>query len=268
MKNDDFGNRMKEYEAHETKRRFLPLLPVLARLDGRAFHSWTADLNRPYGQRFIDLMATVTRYLVQETNAVVGYTASDEISLAFYSDNPKSQIFFDGKIFKMTSMLASLCTAKFNQSTSEFFRTPRPVGHFDCRVWQVPNKTEAANSLLWREQDATRNSILSAGYAHFSHKSMHGLNTAQVQDKLMIEKGVNWNDYPAYFKRGMWFQRRKLKRKFTPDELANLPPKHTARKDPNLVVERTDILPLDMPPFGSVTNREGVVFDGKTPSLA
>ena len=89
---DPLGDRMKDYEGRETKRRFLPLLPVCARLDGRAFHTWTKNLERPFDKRFVNLMRDVTSYLVQETNAVVGYTQSDEISLVFYSPDPKSQI--------------------------------------------------------------------------------------------------------------------------------------------------------------------------------
>ena len=107
MKADDFGDRMKLYEGAESSRRLMPLLPIMARLDGRSFHSFCRGLNRPFDERFKSLMVSVTKFLVEETNAVVGYRQSDESSLCWYSDNIKSQVFFDGRIQKMCSILAA-----------------------------------------------------------------------------------------------------------------------------------------------------------------
>ena len=158
--NDALGDRMKFFEGMESDRRFLPMLPVCSRLDGRSFSKFTKGLNRPYDENFHNLMVETTKYLVEETNANMGYTQSDEISLVWYSEDYASQIFFDGRIQKMNSILSSMASVKFNIAMKEmwdgFFeasmhqtasmdvlkqwdrrRFLMPL--FDCRVWQVPN---------------------------------------------------------------------------------------------------------------------------------
>jgi tRNA(His) 5'-end guanylyltransferase len=263
--NDDLGDRMKAYEMAEADRRLMPLLPVLARLDGRAFHSFTRTLQRPYDPVLSQMMVDAALWLAQESNAVMAYTQSDEITLAWLSEDFNSQIFFDGRIQKMTSVLAGLASVYFNRLVQE--RLPG-VAHllpiFDCRVWSVPNREEAANAFLWRERDATKNSISMAARAHFSHKELDGKSGSEMQEMLW-QKGVNWNDYPAFFKRGTFVQRRKVCRPFTAEELDKLPPLHEARRNPALVVERTQFQALEMPPFGKVINRAAVIFEGAEP---
>ncbi len=261
----EFGDRMKLYEGIESDRRFMPTLPVCARLDGRSFSKYTKQFERPYDKRMSDLMCQTTEYLVSETKANMGYTQSDEMSLVWYSDDIKSQIFFDGRIQKMVSILASMATAYFNAHVRELL--PEKEGtyaHFDCRVWQVPSLMEATNTFLWREQDASKNSISMAARHYFSHNQLHGKNADEMQE-LLFQKGVNWNDYPAFFKRGTFIQKRKVERAFTANELEQLPPKHEAHTNPHLVVERTEVRRLDMPRFGSVDNRVLVVFEGADP---
>lgn len=263
---DPLGDRMKLYEGQEAGRRFMPQVPIMARLDGRAFHTFCRGLQKPYDKGFHDLMVETLRFLVDETNAVVGYTQSDEISLCWFSDDPKSQVFFDGRIQKMTSVLAALATAQFNRLLPKYLPAKAhlmPV--FDARVWIVPNQAEAANTFLWRENDASRNSILSAGQAQFSHKEMQGLGTNEVQEKLFQEKGINWNDYPDWAKRGTWLRRVRVTRAFTTDELDLLPAKHAARTNPNLQVDRSEIQRMVMPKFSSVINRVEALFQGDIP---
>ncbi len=264
---DDLGDRMKVYELAEAGRRLMPLLPVLARLDGRAFHCFTRDLERPFDPVFSRMMIDTTLWLAEQTNAVVAYTQSDEITLAWLAAGPDSQVFFDGRIAKLTSVLAALATVRFNQLVGE-----RLPGHasrlpvFDCRVWNVPNRDEAANAFLWRERDATKNSVSMAARACFGHAELDGKSAAQMHEMLW-QKGVNWNDYPAYFKRGSFVQRRTVRRPFTTEELAALPPLHEVRRNPALVVERTRYQVLEMPPLGRVSNRVEVLFDAAEPIM-
>jgi len=136
---------------------------------------------------------------------------------------------------------------------------------FDARAWQVPSLTEAANTFVWREMDATRNSISMAAQHHFSHKQLQKKNCGQMQDMLMLEKDVNWNDYPSFFKRGTYVQRKKIIRSFTVEELEVLPEKHEARLNPDLEVERTEVKIIDLPPITTITNREAVIFYGAKP---
>lgn len=263
---DALGDRMKSYEASED-RRFMPLLPVIARLDGKGFHNFCRGLRRPYDERLSSLMLATTTHLVRETGALTGYTQSDEISLLFYSDDPKSQIYFDGRVQKMVSVLAASATACFNALLAEYIPEKAEVtALFDCRVWAVPTRDEAANVFLWRELDATKNSISMAASDLFSHKSLMGVNSSQKLDMLM-GAGVNWNDYPAFFKRGAFVQRRKTVRAFTATEIEKLPLKHEARTNPDLKIERSEVARIDMPPFARVSNRVAVLFDGAEPAL-
>lgn len=265
---DDLGDRMKLYEGLEAGRRLMPLLPVLARIDGRAFHSFTRDMDRPFDATFSACMVDTTAALVRDTGACMGYTQSDEITLAWHSRTMQSQIWFDGRVAKMTSQLAAQATLIFYRLVLE--RMPRYADRlptFDARVWSVPNRAEGANVFLWREWDATKNSISMAASAHYSHKQLMGKNGPQKHDMLRA-KGVNWNDYPALFKRGAYVQRRTVSTPFSAEELDRLPPKHDAHTNPALVVERSVCAPLDLPPLGMVPNREAVIFDGAIPLLA
>lgn len=270
--NDALGDRMKLYEGAEADRRFMPLLPVMARLDGRAFHSYTRGLERPFDTRFIALMQSVCWQLMIETNACMGYVQSDEISLTWYSDSIKSQIFFDGRIMKMTSILASIASTWFNQLSEHHlgaaYGPSNKHAHFDCRVWQVPNLIEGANVFVWREQDATRNSIQMLAQSLFSHNELQGLSCDELQDKMFKEMSVNWNDLPIEQKRGTYYQRKKIMRPFTHAELDKLPPKHEAHRNPKLVVERTQVTSLQMPVLSRVINRVDVIYHGAEPMLA
>lgn len=262
---DDLGDRMKLYELAEAGRKFMPLLPIIARVDGRAFHSFTRGMARPYDATMTTCMVQTAIDLLEETNACCAYTQSDEITLAWHVTDPQSQVWFDGRISKMTSQLGALATIYFYRcivahmpSYAELLPT------FDARVWQVPNRTEGANVFLWREWDATKNSLTMAASAYYSHNELHGKNGSDKHD-LLHAKGVNWNDYPAAFKRGTYIQRRREVRPFNATELESLPPKHHARQNPDLAIERWNIAPVEMPPLGTVTNREAVIFEGATP---
>ncbi|MBK8019800.1 MAG: tRNA(His) guanylyltransferase Thg1 family protein [Betaproteobacteria bacterium] len=264
---DTLGDRMKLYEGMEAGRRLMPLLPALARIDGRAFHSFTRGMDRPFDARFSACMVDTTLALVRDTGACMGYTQSDEITLAWHSRTTQSQIWFDGRVAKMTSQLAAQATLIFYRLVLD--RMPEyavRLPTFDARVWNVPSRAEGANVFLWREWDATKNSVNMAASAYYSHKALIGRNSPQKHD-MLLAKGVNWNDYPPLFKRGAYVQRRTVVKPFSADELDRLPPKHEARTNPALVVERSVCSVLDMPPLGSVTNREAVIFDGALPEL-
>lgn len=262
---DELGDRMKEYESVQTSLKGMSTLPIIARLDGKAFHTFTKGLDRPYDAKFHALMVETTKFLVEKSGAAVGYTQSDEITLVFYQLTHKSKIFYDGKFFKLNSILASWASVFFNKHLSEFLPNKAhlmPV--FDCRTFNVPNTTEAYNLLLWRQKDATRNSILSAGYSVYSHKQLHGKSTDEVQE-MLFQKGINWNDYPAEFKRGTFVLKREEMTKFSATELEHLPEKHAARKNPNLEILRTIMYTTPLEPLPKIINAESVLFLGKQP---
>lgn len=259
---DALGDRMKAYENAEAGRRLMPLLPVLARIDGRAFHSFTRGMARPFDKQLSYAMIEATMDLVRETNACMGYTQSDEITLAWHSTDPKSQIWFDGRVCKMVSQLAAIATLSFYRAIER--RMPeyaKRLPTFDARVWTVPNRTEGANVFVWREWDATKNSVSMAAQEYYSSNQLHGKHGGEMQE-LLFQKGINWNDYPAFFKRGTYVQRRHRLMAFSTDELERLPPKHAARTNPALMVERSEVVMLELPPITTIKNREAVIFEG------
>lgn len=271
MATSDLDKRMKGYE-REYSRKCIPMLPVFARLDGRSFHTFCKNMERPYDDNFREVMRYTLKFLMKETQARAGYTESDEITLMWYTDNDKSQIFFDGKINKMNSILAAMCSVRFNQLCEDrgFYDgcSPEKAPLFDCRVWQVPNKIEATNVFVWREMDSVRNSIQLAGQHYFSHQELHKKSCNEIQEMLFQERGINWNDYPAEFKRGVYYRRVKRFIQYDAGTLAKLPKNHEAHKNPDLKIERQIVERLTIPPITKVVNRVGVLFDGEDPESA
>jgi len=267
---DELGDRMKVYEQAEAGRRLLPLLPIMARIDGRGFSRFTKGMDRPFDARMSRLMIETTKFLVLETGALCGYTQSDEISLCWIQPHYESEVFFGGNIQKLVSQLAAMATVKFNHRLGDgdtlpgTYRDNLPT--FDARVWNVPNRTEAMNCLLWREIDATKNAVSMAARCHYSHKETHGMGTSDLKEMLLL-KGVDGNTYPSFFTRGTYVRRVKTTRKFTAEELERLPEKHAARLDPAIVVERTDLTAAEIPPLKNLVNREDVLFSGAEPEV-
>ena len=260
---DELGDRMKMYEEKEAGRMCIPLLPICIRIDGKNFSKWTKDLTKPFDERLSRLMIETTKYLVEETGACVGYTQSDEISLILYSDSIDSQVFFNGKIQKINSIVASMTTAYFNSNVGAFLHLRFcKVAYFDCRIWNVPTLEEAANVLVWREQDATRNSISMAAQCNYSHKELQNKNCSDMQE-MLFQKGINWNDYPDFFKRGTYIQRKKVFRLLTESEKQKIPEKFW----PTEPVERTEIKELAMPKITSIINRVDVFINGNEPKV-
>lgn len=260
---DFLGDRMKMYEDMGSGGRFLPMMPVYARIDGRCFSKFTKGMCRPYDPRMSDAMERVTKALVEETNAKVGYTQSDEISLVWYTPNPKSSIFFDGRIQKMVSQLAALASVNFYKIANDYW--PEKCDHrlptFDARVFALPTLEEATNCFVWREWDATKNSVSMAARSHFSHKRLQGIGREEMMD-LLMQKGVNWNDYPEHFKRGSYFRRESIEKELTQEEWYRIP--HD-KKPESRIVMRSAVCQLEMPPITKVANRVDVLFNGATP---
>ena len=259
---DKMGDRLKMFEGIEAGRILIPNLPICVRVDGRAFHTFTRGMNRPYDERMSKAMIETMKYLVKKTDACIGYVQSDEISLVL--SDTKDPL-FGGRVQKLTSIIAAMATAKFNDEIHKSF-PDKPLAEFDCRVWNVPNRTEAANTILWREFDATKNSISMAARSVYSDNQLLNKNSSDKQE-LLWQKGINWDKYPVFFKRGTYARRVVIERKLTPDELKDLPEHHEARKNPDMVFTRSEIKEIEMPIFSTVENREAVIFDGAEPKV-
>ncbi|HMQ46983.1 MAG TPA: tRNA(His) guanylyltransferase Thg1 family protein [Saprospiraceae bacterium] len=254
------GDWCKWLERNFTNEIMIPTLPVIIRLDGNNFHNWTKGLRRPFDEKLTALMIETTKFLVQETNAVAGYTQSDEITLILYSADREKLIYNDGKKQKILSKLTGKCVSFFNEKRKELLPAHDKIANFDCRIYQTPTLHDACVQLLWRENDATKNSISMLAQSLFSHKALQNLNGSEMQDKMMLEKGVNWNDLDVKYKRGTYIKRIKYSKPFTAEELALLPPKHHAHRNPDIIIERYVIQEMEYPIFNKITNKEAVIF--------
>lgn len=226
---DDLGNRMKEYESRN--RYFLQKrIPVVIRLDMRAGHTFTRGFERPFDDIFISAMQKTAKYLCENIQGCkLSYQQSDEITLVLVDyDKLNTDCFFDYRVDKSCSIAASMATMAFN-SAFGLNVEKEPLGFsdkdgnivdkdkyklylthlnaslkgtmFDARCFNIP-KEEVTNCIYWRQLDATRNSIQMVGQANFSHKELHGKSCNNIQDMLMTQKGINWNAFPTYQKRG------------------------------------------------------------------
>lgn len=185
--------------------------------------------------------------------------------MILYTNDKKSSIYNDGKKQKIVSKLTAKCVNFFNEKRKELLPNHNKVAVFDCRIYQAPTLNDACLQLLWREHDATRNSILMLADSLFGHKQCFKLKTDQLQDKMMLEKGVNWNDLETKYKRGTYVKNFKINKPFTNEELSTLPPKHEAHKNPNLIIERSVIKEIEYPIFSKIKNKENVIFNGDEP---
>lgn len=266
---DALGQRMKDYEFRETERRLFTSLPIYARIDGRGFSKFTKKMERPFDIRMCDAMVDTTKALVEKTGALIGYTQSDEISLVWMASGHDKSIFFDGKIQKMASVLSGIATSAFTMAIMRYFEDScsylQMMPHFDARVIQLPSKTEAANMFLWRNLDATKNAISMAAHHHFSHKSLQGVNGPQMQERLFQECGINFNTYPAFFKRGTWVKRVTFETPLPEETRMRIGEKDRPERD--VLITRSEIRTFDFPPFNKVENREEVIFDGAIPEI-
>jgi len=198
------GDRMKEYEAVTTAATLTRRVPAILRLDGRGFHTFSSRLESPYDEVFHQCM---TKVAIDLCRAVQGsqfaYHFSDEISILVTDyQSIDTDAYFAYSLQKVLSITASACTSFFASSCME--RMPGwfpPFPMFDCRAFSMP-KEDVPNYFLWRQQDCTRNSIQTIARCHYSHKQLLNVNTSKMQDMLM-EKGVNWNDFPTRIKRGI-----------------------------------------------------------------
>ena len=231
MDRSDIAKRMKEYESI-SKTKLIKRCPVICRIDGKAHHNFTRGFTKPFDEVYIKTMQETAKYLCENIQGVVlSYQQSDEITLVMvdYKELNTSP-YFDYEVQKLCSIIASMATMAFNKffimntsyiraSVSRFDnadclgsvyeKAVQKGAMFDCRCFNLP-KEEVTNNLYWRQLDCSRNSIQMVGQANFSHKELQNKTCNMIQDMLMTQKGINWNDLPTYQKRGSCVVRNKI----------------------------------------------------------
>ena len=214
---DSLGDRMKA--DYENRTRFL--LPrrtyTLLRVDGRNFHRYTRGCQRPFDLGLMEDMNAAALALCENIEgAQLAYVQSDEISVLLTDfGSPQTEAWFNGSVQKLASLSASLATAHFNQARTRRAaaqNTESGIACFDSRAFTIPDPAEVENYFVWRQQDATRNSVSMTAQAHFPHERLQGKSTGQMQEMLWSEHGVNWNDQPGGFKRGRCCVHRRVTR--------------------------------------------------------
>lgn len=215
---DSLGDRMKTCES-VPQNYLMRRTPVIIRLDGCHFHSFTMGLKKPFDSILQRSMQDTMKYLCENImGCVLGYTQSDEITLVL-CDYKKldTQAWFGNRVSKLVSVSASLATLAFNKAFNKYYvseifsddekytnllkKKIEQGAYFDSRAFNL-QIDEVCNCLIWRQQDAERNSIQSLAQSLFSHKELCGISCKKLQDKMFSDKGVNWNDLPTALKRG------------------------------------------------------------------
>lgn len=233
---DALGNRMKSFYEDRYRVYLTRRIPVIIRVDGNAFHTFTRGLDRPFDKNFMKIMQETCKNLCENIQGCVGgYVQSDEISLLLIDyQTIESDAWFDYNLQKVTSLAAARATMTFNnlvrqmvldaendakafEEADEYdaadekhalvykWYDKQGRAMFDARAFNIP-KEEVTNYFIWRQKDATRNSIQAAGQAQFSHKELNGKSQSDIQE-MLFQKGINWNDYTIPEKRGSFVRR-------------------------------------------------------------
>jgi len=245
---DEFGDRMKKYYEDRTRITLPRRTYTIIRIDGKAFHTYTRGLNKPFDDGLIADMDETACYLCKNMQgAKFGFVQSDEISILLTDfDKIGTDAWFDGNIQKMASVAASMATAKFNQL--RIFRAygsmnvdieahgitafeqvllgevlGSKLAEFDARVFTIPCDYEVENYFIWRQQDTVRNSISSVAQSLYSHKELAGKNVSEQQE-MIFQKGINWNDYAPKYKRGRFIFKQQVEVVVTPKLPEGMPP--------------------------------------------
>lgn len=222
MSKDTIGDRMKESYENRYRFYFPNRLPIIIRIDGKAFHTYTRGLNRPFDKIFMTAMQKTTIDLVKNIGGCkLGYVQSDEISLLLTNDDTlQTQPWFDNNIQKIVSISASMATLYFNKHFQELKEAwlddyneawhhskeedlycstllkKEATAMFDSRAFVIP-KEEVNNYFYWRQLDASRNSILSCAQSYIGKKQIHGIKCDVLKVKLLSDKGMDWDALPA-----------------------------------------------------------------------
>lgn len=224
MDKSSLGDRMKFYESWGSSSKNLAKgLPTIIRIDGKKFSSWTKNLEKPFHSNLNKVFRRTSYRMMKEHfgEVVLAYGQSDEVSFLLRPTSYVSDGQFGNKREKLVSLSASMFTAIFNEEKNKYIDlSKKELAFFDSRVFQVPSLIEAYNVILWRQQDAIRNSISMLAQTHFSHNKLHGKSQNNML-KMLSEINIEWNDLPIFLQRGWTILRRK--KEILPEDLVGMP---------------------------------------------
>lgn len=250
------GERMKEYE-YVTRNYLTNRIPIIVRIDGKAFHKFTKGLDKPCDPIFMEAMERTTIKLCEQVQGtIMGYTQSDEISLVLTNtSNKNSELWFNNNLSKVISVSASIATLEFNKAfyslvsnslmtfeekQKEIYERKLFTANFDSRAFNIPRE-EIVNYFIWRQRDCQKNAVNSAARTMFSHKELQGLNQKQLKEKMLADKDIDFDEYYANkFKNGIIVIRKDKDRRFV-DANGNVfvaTSKQWTSEDTNIIFEK------------------------------
>lgn len=168
------------------------------RLDGRGFSRWTRKhCEKPFDMNFVDAMDRTAQELCKEIQgARFAYVQSDEISVLITDLDEKAQQWFGGDISKTCSVSASIASNTFNYAVGDRARKLKDTAEFDARVFALPDRLEVMKYFMWRQADAWTNAVNMLASAHFSHKELDKIGTAD-RLSMLLAKDVKLTDFEA-----------------------------------------------------------------------
>lgn len=218
------ADRMKCYEDVTTGISLIERLPIYARIDMRAGHTFCRGLDTPFDSAFSQAMHDATRHLVEKTGAILGHCQSDEASFVWLDS---SKIPFGTRLFKLQSVLASMFTSAFLKACLAGKlrdRALKLLPSFDCRAMNMPDLEECANMVLWRVRDSVKNSITLLALTKFSNSQLHKKNSDDKIRMLRDEAGIDWETALTYDQKyGAFFRRELYQKVLTEDEIKKIP---------------------------------------------
>jgi tRNA(His) guanylyltransferase len=239
MNKDTLGNRMKKYE-RASNNLLTPRMPVLIRVDGKAFHTFTRGCDKPFDRTIIDAMAYATKKTAEHMQGFkLAYVQSDESTFMITdTDTLETQGWFNYEINKLVSITASAFTAYFNSywfnykaAANGFASTDGETkfGLFDARAFNVPAE-DVPNAFIWRQRDWERNSVQMMARSLYSQKQLQGKKVPALLD-MIADRSVNsWEEINPQLKYGTWIEH-DGKMSFDKLDYATLQEKITAKQE-------------------------------------
>lgn len=252
MKSDPLGDKVKAYEAVANDRCFAPDAFLLARVDGRAFHTFTKGMDKPADLWLLDSMVHATVEVAADLKSRLAYVQSDEATFCWHYDSAAQGVLpFNGREQKLCSLIAGVFSASFidalvTRDPKRYLELGR-VPAFDCRIWEVPNALSQVEAFAWREKDAVKNAVSTAACTIASSSELAGMKHRE-RLALLLERGFDWDGLPRAYRAGAYVRRQSRMAEIEPETLAKIP--------------------LDKrPPFGTLVMRHETAVDPKLLSI-
>lgn len=256
---DPLGEKIKSFENKEAKRKIKKDLPLIVRVDGRSFSTYTRNFSKPFDARISTAMEKSASIVLRDFKFDIAYTQSDEITFILLGkDSAEYTPIFDGKYQKIVSTVAGLTSAAFNFYINQERINPLAFPHFDARAFQVSEIDDAIDVIQWRAEDGERNAISMIAQSIFTHKQLQRVNTKTMISMINDKSLKKYVDYESRYRYGIFLRNEKYEYQLTDDELERIPKNQIPE---NNIVIRSKIVSITLPDsFNKMTNKREFLF--------